>query len=619
MQSSHRHSRLTPGWARLLRSTVGRVTILLLILVVVANVGASVALSSGNHDAYLDALWWSMSSLMDPGSLSDDDAWDERIAGLGLTIIGMVVLLGIVIEVVTNTLANSLRRLDEIDTEVRARGHIVVYGWSTLLPGALARIPRPREVAVIAPSELRSDRGGILAEIRFGAPHITATVVFDEGHDDPACFVRANLAEAACVLVHRDDQAGEHPDTLDVDVVQRTFRVKNFLEQNLTDTTEAPAVLYDVIRARNVDVAAPLLPGYDAIVVDRMITGAIALGMDAPGWSASMPTLFSDRQGSLQVAPAGNWAGATGDTVALDYPGDLPIAAVGPDGQPKALTAATVIADDDHLAVLSRPDAPAPSSEPNFAVEVPRATPTGPLTLLLVGWNDRTPVFLEEFAEKPDNRPSIVSFAALPAERRRAAVPTAILEKLDVEFIEGDPTSSQDLGAVLERCAPDVVVVGATYPENISDPEMLRRQADAQAVLSVLVTASREPTKDTVVVADLPRAHPTEIYRGTDRINVIPTTGLRSALLGRLLDEPLVGLLREAIFEHDTFKPDTITFRPSDGAAHSFHEIRAAYLKHGVVVANVLDGSEPEPAPAGSQIVQPDSELLVLRIIADET
>lgn len=140
--------------------------------------------------SYSDALWWTMDHLFDPGALSEDQGWTQRIAGLALVAAGLIILVGILVTLATEVVDRSLERLASADLPVEAHQHLLFVGWDDTTPDIfqtldylrnhlVAGAQSPfRSIVVLAPDSLRDRRAQIQSTLRQAIPSITTQVAF---------------------------------------------------------------------------------------------------------------------------------------------------------------------------------------------------------------------------------------------------------------------------------------------------------------------------------------------------------------------------------------------------------------------------------------------------------
>ncbi len=82
-----------------------------------------------------EAVWWAFLRLSDPGYLGDDQGTALRVVSTLVTVAGYVLFLGVLVAILTQGLNEAIRKLEMGLTPISARGHVLILGWSSRLPG----------------------------------------------------------------------------------------------------------------------------------------------------------------------------------------------------------------------------------------------------------------------------------------------------------------------------------------------------------------------------------------------------------------------------------------------------------------------------------------------------
>lgn len=101
---------------------------------------AVVASAVGAFDDLGDALWSGVQHLLDPGALGDDATTAQRLLGVVQVVLGIVLVVGLVLTLLTDVVDRTLQRLGESDPPARARGHLLAIGSGDALLTVLSRL-----------------------------------------------------------------------------------------------------------------------------------------------------------------------------------------------------------------------------------------------------------------------------------------------------------------------------------------------------------------------------------------------------------------------------------------------------------------------------------------------
>ncbi len=174
-------------------------------------------LSEGDHTVD-HSVWWSVTHMLDGGTVADDKGFGSRLLGLGVTLVGMV-LVAIVTGAFASSFADRLREVRRGTLPVFERGHIVILGYSArtevLLRELCASALRVTVVVVT-----RSPRTVVEERARTVLGLMTHRVRFIVRHADPGSAegVRGASAENARAIVILPDMVSAGGDGASVEV-----------------------------------------------------------------------------------------------------------------------------------------------------------------------------------------------------------------------------------------------------------------------------------------------------------------------------------------------------------------------------------------------------------------
>lgn len=109
-----------------------------LIAVVIALIaligGIAVWLMTDDFQSVTEAIWWSFLRLTDPGYIGDDVGGVKRTISTIVSILGYVIFLGALVAVMTQSLNQSITRLQRGLTPIAQNDHILILGWTNRTP-----------------------------------------------------------------------------------------------------------------------------------------------------------------------------------------------------------------------------------------------------------------------------------------------------------------------------------------------------------------------------------------------------------------------------------------------------------------------------------------------------
>jgi len=261
------------------QTTRGRLVLLVAVVaVVLLSTAAVLHYVFDQFDDYGEAMWSAAVHLVDPGALIEDHDAPERAMGMFQAIAGLVLLIGLLFELVSQTVGRSIERLGRYDPPVRAKDHLLIVGGGEMLAeaaGALAlagEVGRRHErVVVVAPEAERQSRNRLLVELRKEAGPVKLDLVFGEIGEDSA-FELGAAAEAATILVLPSGSGPVSAESSDAEVIGTGQALQEYLEAR----DARPEVRLLFRRGRNVDAALGLFPpSWDPVVGDRVVAGIV--------------------------------------------------------------------------------------------------------------------------------------------------------------------------------------------------------------------------------------------------------------------------------------------------------------------------------------------------------
>ena len=254
---------------------------------------------------FLDASWWAFLRLTDPGYLGDDQGILKRVISTFLTVAGYVVFLGALIAIMTQSLYQSLRRLESGLTPITSIGHIVILGYVEATPSIVRNIfaAGGRLKRFLRRAEVRSPMIAILnPEVSYGLAddlkaHLQTNrdlkkTIFRSGsplRDDD--LDRINVDRASVVIIPTDDAKAHDPVMADARTIKALHSIHS--RSQLLKKTEPYAVaeVYD----RRMEQVAKTIYGERLSVVasQRFVAQIMAHCMVQPGFAKVLQMLLS--------------------------------------------------------------------------------------------------------------------------------------------------------------------------------------------------------------------------------------------------------------------------------------------------------------------------------------
>lgn len=641
-QSHGTFSRLHRAFRKIYGTIPGKVLLLVAFLVALVLIfGAILEFAFTDFDNYPSSLWWGVKHLIDPSQIGEDEGVGERVAGLVLVIVGLVVVLGVIFDGIATAVDRNVSRRETHQEPLDTKGHLVFTGWTDSLPKIIAYVRLRYRVAglpdghfvIIVDNDLRPERDAILATLREVVPGRTPDVVFAESGGTNG-FDLASCQTARSIVLVSDHQGGHDARAIDIGTVESAIALGNYLDDRVPAGMHMPAVFMSFIESRTASASYHLLgENVMPLLWDRIIASMVAVLLPDHLWSAWSLRLigYGDDPGDLFSVSAGELAGLAFRDLDSHFEEAIPIGIVTPlhdeaPNQPLNTTAVVAPGPDrilePHESILlitpvrrmvPTPRHEAPSTPKRVALGSFRSATIAPRTVAMVGFNRHTAVILERLAAYPQGSMR-VEFLAPDSSDFSASLPDKVRRILDLSFHDGDPTKSCTIERFVEDAAPDVALVTSV------DSGLASADADALMAGFHLRRVCDIPVYELLNVPEDAAALDT-----VDGLYVIPVPRMKGLFVAALSEDPAQGRLFQSLFALAAYHMLTVPFAPEDGRAHPFASVYQSMIEHDCVVVATqrpsVDGGDPDSsvnfAPARDHVVQPGDLLLAFKTTRD--
>ncbi|WP_328317165.1 CASTOR/POLLUX-related putative ion channel [Streptomyces sp. NBC_00388] len=315
------------------------------------------------------------------------------------------------VSVITTGMNDKILELRLGRSTIVEQRHTVVLGWSDQVFPVISELVtanahrRRATVALLAPRDKVQMEEEITTKV--GATGTTRVVCRSGSPTDPAVLARVSPHTAAAVIVlSPGDHEGDR-------TVVRTLLALG------TVVGDAATTVVAAVRDPCHHTAAVLAagPGGRVLDIDAITARLLAQCSRQPGLSLVHQELLDFAGSEFHTVQEPALTGRTYGDALLSYARSCVVGLLRPDGRtalnPPATTVITagdrivLITEDDTTAVVS--GEPFPFDENAIAVPVPRET--GPARMLLMGWNRRAPLIIDQLARYvgPDSRLDLVT------------------------------------------------------------------------------------------------------------------------------------------------------------------------------------------------------------------
>ncbi len=471
------------------------------ILAVVALVaGVLILLLDTSFSNLGEAMWWAFLRLSDPGHLGDDEGMARRSVSMVVTVLGFLLFLGLLIALLTHWLDDTISKLESGLTPVPFSDHVVILGWTYCTPAIVTELLQSRDRAqrFLAGCGVRQLRIVILA------PHVDESVVrtvrerLGKLWNDRQVSLRAGtplqvdhlervaFRDAAVMILPTTDHADSNPEAVDAQTVKTLRSVSRIANESGSVPPLAVAELYD---GRKAAVARRAYAGPTEIIAsDDIISRFITQSVRHNGlFDVFSELLALDEGNALYVRHVEGQTGARFGS--LSCPRAVLLGTVR-SGELRATLnphPETVLDAKDLLVFMARhfddcvPHVAERAGSPMEAMPPPRPVPER-RRLLILGWNRKVPVLLDEFRQYGTDVFEIDVVSATPSDEREKTIERHGFSASNshVRQIEADFT----VPGVLERLEPqnyDNIILLAS--ERFAEED----QADANTVFTYLM------------------------------------------------------------------------------------------------------------------------------------
>jgi Trk K+ transport system NAD-binding subunit len=447
---------------------------------------------------FAEALWQVTMRTIDTGTTAGDTGWSFRLLGFLITL-GGIFIVSALIGILASGLDNRLGELRRGRSRVIEAGHTAILGWSPQVFSIISEL-------ALANRHLRNDRGSsaagrsacvaILAdkdkvemeeEIRTKVPDTMGTrVVCRSGNPldlDDLRIVSPDTARAIIVV----SPGGPYPDL----PIAKTMMA---LAKDRDRRPNRYHIVAAVHKLTNLQIAR-MIGGDEAQVfsVDNLVSRLIAQTCRQSGLSVVYGELFSFEGAAIYFREEPDLVGTTYGQALFRFPNATLIGLQYHDGRVQVNPPMeTPIEAGDKVIAIAAGDAairPATSSggqsraaDDDIDADAIRygASPQPPLErLLILGWNRRGPVILEQLGQYMPAGSQVLVLAPVDPQQMQADCVAAQPGRLQVVFERGDPTDRPTLEKSVAGGYQYVIILS---PVDAPDIQI----ADASTMISLL-------------------------------------------------------------------------------------------------------------------------------------
>lgn len=524
---------------------------------------AAVAGIPGEGDRGLsDALWWTLGFVIPVEKFAEMYGASVPIViyALIMSIMGLAVF-GVLVSIINNAMRSRIELLQQGDTPVKERGHVLILGWNNRVFSVLrqlARLRRKARVVILDDQDLKTMSEALRLA---GINKLPLTIILRSG-------VPSNQEELKRVAVDRAAAIIALSDESDDSGAIKTL----VLLANLTEWPGAkPTMTAEVAMEENYELAEIGARGRLHVVsASRVSSRIIVQTVRNHGLAQIYRELMSLEGNSISVQSMPQCTGKTLREVAYGFSGSIPIGVSWQEnGSGSVRHKAGLnpepdydLAEDEQLVLLSR-NAPIAYRTPPRAYQStayrPRdVRPSTPERILLIGWSDVLLDVLRELDAHVPAGSAVVIASTLEPEDIEERLPEAVrarLVNLGLSFSRADATR----GAAFEPADlldfDSVVVLSHRGPD--------AEEPDSRA-LRILLRLSEQTTfsdfKSKLIVEITDQAN-RELFTSLGVRDVVVSSDVISAQLAQISQQPVLGSIYRELLSAGGVE---ISLRPAD-------------------------------------------------------
>ncbi|RMH50429.1 MAG: ion channel DMI1 [Bacteroidetes bacterium] len=511
--------RLTFALERLIQRGAPYQLLVIAGLIVLVALGGGL-LAWGLTDAFAHpgaAVWWAFLRLTDPGYLGDDEGTALRVISTVVTVLGYVLFMGSLIAILTQSLSQTMRRLESGLTPIAVRDHVLILGWTNrtapivrelmLSEGRVRRFlsrrgARRLRIVILAEQVDARLRQELRDQIGPALKH--RQVIFRSGSSMRIEHLqRVAFGQAAAILLPGADFELGGAQVTDTRIIKTLMSMARY--SSYREAGRVPIVVAEIFDTQKIPIARRAYEGALQIIAgDAFISRLIAQNARHPGLSYVYAELLSYAHGNeVYVRRHPELAGQPFGALLYAFPEAVLLGVVRPEGRgfrPLLNPPATFTPEpEDRFVLVARRYEAAVPSTPAAAAGAAPALPAGRMTMtvqpqrrvLMLGWSHKVRVLIQEFASYPAESFEIDVLSVVPAAERAAAMRRLEVpgERVRVRHLEGDYTVRADL----ERAGPagydNVILLGSDW---LASGE----EADARTILGYVLLRALLPEGD---------------------------------------------------------------------------------------------------------------------------
>ena len=442
-----------------------------------------------------EEIWQVTMRTIDTGTVAGDTGWSYRLIGFIVTL-GGIFITSALIGVLASGLEQRFSELRRGRSRVLESGHTIIMGWSPQvftiineLAFANRNLSKKSRKSNANPEARRSACVVILAdrdklemeeEIKIKVPDSQGTkIVCRSGNPlDRDDLEIVNPEEARAVIIL--SPGGQYPD---LPVAKSLLALRRDRDKR----AHPYHIVAAIQRPANIETFR-IIGGEEAQIfwVDRLISYIIAHSCRQLGLSLVYSELFSFEGAAIYFSEITVLVSTTYGEALARFENSTLIGLRSLDGTSRLNPPAdTVIQPGDQVIAIAGDDDDIQLSgitDLNINIDSFSDRSTGPVLLdhlLILGWNRRAPMILEQLSHYASAESQIMVFAPYPVEQMRSECTGANYPPIKVVFEQGNPMDRPSLEKLVDSGYSSIIILS---PTDASDVQL----ADATTMISLI-------------------------------------------------------------------------------------------------------------------------------------
>ncbi len=463
--------------------TVSLVMVLLLSLVLLASgvipvdSGSVLGVKDNNNIGFLDVVWLVILRALDGGTISQDPIVPGFLIFTFITTVGGVMLLSVLIAIVNRGVARKLVELRKGKSFVVEENHTVILGWSFQIFQIISELVIANEnqkgLSIVILSE--KDKVDMEDEIRSKVHDFRSTrIVCRRGNPiDLNDLEIINVHKARSIIILAPENTD--PDSM---VIKTILAITN--NPNRVPYPHKYHIVAEIRDPRNVGIAK--IAGKDEVqlvIFDHVISRITAQTCRQPGLSVVFTELLDFEGDEIYFQEERTMLGKTFIEVLFSYETSTIIGIRHKDGKielkPKM---DTIIEEGSKLIAISEDDdTVVPSGLKEFNIDpgairkAPKYMPPKPEKTLVLGWNRRAPLIINELDLYVWHGSKITVVSNHLDAEKELSLKCSDLEHQTVSFWQGDTTNRRILDDLNIEQYDHIIVLSQTELDDVQSTD----------------------------------------------------------------------------------------------------------------------------------------------------